>query len=122
MPGDPPGVKLTKTPEVVLTAVRAALDLTGDRADAAEMKYHEDSGLLIIHGNNEQVGAVSQTLHEMELDVRNRRDAARSNMAPGVDIVEPADPWLRSSEVMMGRQPAGSGPDAGRGGAGKDAS
>ncbi len=104
MPGDPPGVRLTKTPEVVLTAVRAALDLTGDRGgEAAEMKFHEDSGLLIIHGNNEQVGSVSQTLSEMETDVRKRRDAARSNMAPGVDIVE-LQTQVKKLEVMMGQR------------------
>jgi hypothetical protein len=86
LPGDPPGVPLTKPPEVVLTAVKASLDLLGDRAAQPDMKFHEDSGLLIIHGTGEQIGAVSQALSQMRDDVRRRRDAARASMQPHADL------------------------------------
>jgi hypothetical protein len=89
LPGDPPGVALTKSPEIVLTAVRAALDLAGNQGgDPPEMKFHEDSGLLIVHGNNEQIGAVMQTLDQMKDDIRRRRDAAKLSMQPRVDVDE----------------------------------
>jgi hypothetical protein len=102
MPGDPPGAKLTKSPEVVLTAVRAALDLVGDQGDAPAMKFHEDSGLLIIHGQPDHVGAVDQALEQMRDDLRRRRQAARENPGPRVDV-DGLRTEVRRSEVKMGQ-------------------
>lgn len=99
IPGDPPGVPLTKPAEVVLTAVRAALDLTDDHAAPPEMKYHEDSGLLIIRGNGDQMGAVTQTLQQMRDDIRRRRDAARLAIQPRVDVGQ-LKAEIQKAEIM----------------------
>jgi hypothetical protein len=84
LPGDPAGVQLVKPPEVVLTAVKAALDLMGDRGNP-DMKFHEDSGLLIIHGNAEQTNAVRQALDQIRDDIGRRRSAAKATATPQVD-------------------------------------
>jgi hypothetical protein len=100
MPGDPPGVALTKSPEVVLTAVKAALDLSGDKGEPPEMKFHEDSGLLIVHGTNDQVGAVMQTLEQMRQDVNRRREAAKLNVRPRADV-DALRSEFRKAQVMQ---------------------
>jgi hypothetical protein len=100
LPGDPPGAPLTKPPEVVLTAVRAALDLLADRSPQPEMKFHEDSGLLIIHGTMEQIAAVHQALDQMREDVKRRREAVKASMGPRADLGQwKAD--LQKAEVAV---------------------
>lgn len=77
-PGEPAGFTLVERPEVVLSAVEAALAM-GDRDGASkpEVRYHQDSGLLIVRAGPSQMRAIQQAVSEISADVKRRRDAAR---------------------------------------------
>ncbi len=80
MPGDPLGQSLTVGPDVVLTAARTAM--MSDNGDAPDLKYHADSGLLIIRGGEGQINAAKSVLDRMRSDLMNRRAAAREADRP----------------------------------------
>lgn len=68
--------------EVVLTAVDAAVGLMGD-GPRATVKYHSDSGLLLVLGTVEQVYVVEQVVDQIRNDVRSRPAAALAKPAAG---------------------------------------
>jgi hypothetical protein len=77
-PGDVPGVDIVEKPEVVLAAVEAALSL-GERPDEGtpQVKFHKDSGLLIVRAGPTQMRAMIDAVESIRKDVSRRRDAAR---------------------------------------------
>lgn len=50
-------------PEEALSAVKAALDLAGE---GAEVKFHQDTTLLIVNGTGPQIDAVDQVVDRLE--------------------------------------------------------
>jgi hypothetical protein len=56
-------------PETVLTAIDTALGLQGAE-EAASIKLHPESGLLVVRGDPTQIDAVEQVLTTMERDFR----------------------------------------------------
>ncbi|HYE62249.1 MAG TPA: hypothetical protein VD997_09650 [Phycisphaerales bacterium] len=87
LPGDPPNARFTVEPDVVITAVRTALQADGD-AESAEMKFHADSGLLIVRGSIPQIQAASSVIDRMQNDMRSRRKAMKDAMAGQVNLDE----------------------------------
>ena len=60
-PGDPSSIKLVHEPEVVLTAIKTALELAGQEHDPDfELKFHPDSGMLIVRASPRQLNAAKQ--------------------------------------------------------------
>ena len=61
-------------PETVLTAIDTALGLQKEDggAEAASLKLHAESGLLVVHGDPAQIDAVEQVLSTMEKDLRSQ--------------------------------------------------
>jgi len=68
--------------EILLTAVEAALNLAARGEDGPELRYHEESGLLIVKGQQDQVQTVRMLLDAIRTDAHMRwataRDIARS--------------------------------------------
>jgi len=64
--------------EVVLGAVKQAVEIAAERAPGqagAELKYHKESGLLIVRGGPEALDAVRQVLGKLERDTELRHEA-----------------------------------------------
>lgn len=64
------------TPETILTSVEAALTLADIGGSPPELKFHQDSGLLIVRGSPQQLELVRGVLRELRNQV-NQRTAAR---------------------------------------------
>lgn len=75
LPGDPPEVVVPA--ETVLTAVETALDVAGSGDDKAVMRYHPESGLIILAGPEDALSAAQDVVRQIDSDVRQRRDRAR---------------------------------------------
>lgn len=59
--------------QVVLTAVQTALGLGQERNEPEpQIKYHEDSGLLLVRGTGQQVSLVGQVVRRMISDQEQR--------------------------------------------------
>jgi hypothetical protein len=76
--------------DVLLTAVEAALgigagdeeaDGEGGSGAPAQVRFHEESGLLIVRGTGEQISLVSSLLGELRKDVVSRWSTARQDAA-----------------------------------------
>ncbi|MCI0353370.1 MAG: hypothetical protein L0Y44_10850 [Phycisphaerales bacterium] len=50
----------------VLTAVQTALELLPDDLEPAKIKFHEATGLLIVHGHPEQVRSVKNVISQLQ--------------------------------------------------------
>ncbi len=62
---------------VALTAIQTGLALRDpENPDAAELKFHPDSGLLFVRGTRDEVQLVSQIVSRLRDDATSRRDAA----------------------------------------------
>lgn len=61
-------------PETVLTAIDTALGLQGAK-EAASIKLHAESGLLVVYGAPAQIDVVEQVLTTMERDIRSKAAA-----------------------------------------------
>lgn len=104
-PGDPPGVLLVQKPETVLTAIRSAIELSGgDGSSAPEIKYHQDSGLLIVRGTAEQTGLISQALDTLASDVRQRRSAALQMGVSGNSVADMRAQMDKAALMAMKQQ------------------
>jgi hypothetical protein len=68
-----------RSPDTVLSAVELALQM-GARTDddPADVKFHADSGLLIINASREEVGSVAELLQRMRDDVMREQGVAQS--------------------------------------------
>lgn len=79
LPGELPGEKQTSTPDIVLTAIRTAL--TTIEGNAADIKFHPDSGLVIVHGSQEQIVTAKNVVDRMTGDVARRRSRGSKTSA-----------------------------------------
>jgi hypothetical protein len=73
----------TVTSKDLLTAVEASLEMIKDGSPPAQVRFHEETGLLIIRGTQEQVSAVNQIvnqIHEKVERVQMSDRAAHSSM------------------------------------------
>jgi hypothetical protein len=86
LPSDTQQSGVTVEPDVVLTAVRTALE--SGNGDQAELKYHADSGLLIVRGAPDQLAAASSVLDRMQTDMRMRRKSLKDAAVGQANIEE----------------------------------
>lgn len=70
-PGDAKDKPIALPVETVLSAVESGVQMSG--GDAADLKYHRDSRLLLVNGTPAQTGVVSQVLQNLEQDQRQAR-------------------------------------------------
>ena len=75
-PADEPGARALPI-DTVLTAVQQTLALAGG-APEPDIKFHEDSSLLLIHAAPDQVSAVSELIEQMRDDLRKQRSFEHS--------------------------------------------
>lgn len=74
MPEDPSGVRVTMTPQTVLSAVQSAAEVGDDAVlEPAVIKYHEESSLLFIRGTDGQLKTVRSAISLLTSDVNRRR-------------------------------------------------
>jgi hypothetical protein len=86
LPSDSPHGRVTVEADVVLTAVRTAVESTN--GDQAELKYHADSGLLIVRGTPDQLRTAESVLERMQTDVRMRRKSLKEASVGMVNVEE----------------------------------
>jgi hypothetical protein len=86
LPSDTQQSRVTVEPDVVLTAVRTALE--SSQGEQAELKYHADSGLLIVRGAPDQLAAASSVLDRMQTDMRMRRKSLKDAAVGQANIDE----------------------------------
>jgi hypothetical protein len=83
---DPP-TPGTPTPETVLSAVDLALRMAGTSADEPPaLKFHPESGLLILDAPPQQVGAIESLLSRMRNDVFRQRDQVQDAARQRLDF------------------------------------
>ncbi|MBX3359339.1 MAG: hypothetical protein KF745_13040 [Phycisphaeraceae bacterium] len=70
--GAGPGVPI----ESVLTAIDAAAQLAGAEAEQPQIRYHKDSGVLIVRALPQQLTTIKSILQTMQGDIVDRRVAA----------------------------------------------
>jgi hypothetical protein len=75
LPGDPPEIVLPA--ETVLTAIETVLGIASADGAATEIRYHPESGLLMLAGPVNSLNAAEQVLDRIFTDVEQRRDRAR---------------------------------------------
>jgi hypothetical protein len=75
LPGDPPEVVVNA--ETILTALETAIAIAGDEGVTSEMKYHPESGLLILAGTGNSLSAADRVVKQIWEDVQQRRLRAR---------------------------------------------
>jgi len=87
--GDPLGASVAERAETVLTAVQTALDIApNESGQPAELKFHRDSGLLIVRGTRSQIAAVEESMHRMQADVDRRRATTKAAAVPEEALIE----------------------------------
>lgn len=75
-------------PQTLLTAIQSALAETPDvTTPPAEVKFHPESGLIIIRGSGAELDAVSQVLNEVRTAAKNEQAADRIAAARKLDTV-----------------------------------
>ncbi|GJQ31097.1 MAG: hypothetical protein HBSAPP03_29810 [Phycisphaerae bacterium] len=91
--------------ETVLTAVQAALELSA-AADASppELKYHQDSGLLIVRGSNRQRSAVAESIAAMKKDLERRRRDQREHAVAPEELIERKMMLAQAEAELAARQ------------------
>lgn len=88
---------LALPPESILTAVQAALELVADDGVIpATVRFHESSGLLLVHGTTLQVETASDVVNQMERDLESLRRRARAGLPNLSTLLSPADPAQRN--------------------------
>ena len=65
----------------VLTAVETAIDLLEGSYQAAEVRFHEATGLLIASGQDQQLEAIDRVVDGLHRSVDERREATREQDA-----------------------------------------
>ena len=75
LPGDPPEIVIPA--ETVLTAVETVIAIADPEGSATEIRFHPESGLLMLAGPSKALVAAQQVLVQIAQDVDQRRDRAR---------------------------------------------
>jgi hypothetical protein len=100
-PGDPPGAGAVLAPDVVLSAVEAAITLGGNEGEGKpEVKFHKDSGLLIVRAGPTTLRAVVSAVETMRKDVLKRREQASTRYVSPEALAE-ARAQVKRSRVAM---------------------
>ncbi len=76
-PRDNEGDPITMSAETILTAIDTGLEVASGQTEKAQIRYHEDSGLLFVRGTWAQNNLIESILENMNRDVRVRREANR---------------------------------------------
>lgn len=72
LPDDSAGV--TIKPETILSAIESAVAISGEReAEAATIRFHEESGMLLVRGTHQQVFAIDRILRLLKGEFERRR-------------------------------------------------
>lgn len=80
-PGEDPAVVMDA--ETVLTAVQAALDMADADDRPAELKFHQDSGLLIVQGDEWELETADRVVRLLAEDIHERRAYVRQVTSSG---------------------------------------
>jgi hypothetical protein len=94
----------TEGPDTVLSAVELALQMGEPSKEPAEVKFHADSGLLIINASRDEVSSVDELLHRMRDDVMRERGMAESAARRRLDdelSVNIAEAKLQTCEARL---------------------
>ncbi len=75
LPGDPPEVVVPA--ETILTAIETAISVAGDENVTSEIKFHPESGLIILAGTGNALGAADRVVQQIWSDLEERRGRAR---------------------------------------------
>lgn len=101
-PNDPRGVSVHESPEVVLAAVEATLAMTDEATEGKpELKFHKDSGLLIVRAGPRTLAAISSVVDSIRRDVTRRRDSVRLSM-PSPAALAQAKAQMAKAQVILG--------------------
>lgn len=73
-------------PDTLLTAVQVALEQLKSEEAPAEVKFHAESGLLIVRGNSAALDAISQVVKELGDSVRDGMEAGRREAMRKIEI------------------------------------
>lgn len=82
----------------VLSALEAAIEVEG--GPTPEVRFHSDSGLVIVGGTIEQLEAVSEVLDRLRDDTRQRRGEAMAQAEKHAEAMH----RVRMSELEVARQ------------------
>lgn len=76
LPGEPPELAVAR--EAVLTAVEAALTTAAGEADPS-VRFHEDTGLVILHAPPDALSAAQGAINAISADLSRRRELIRAH-------------------------------------------
>lgn len=76
---DVSGSDRTVKAETVLTAAEAALGIANHPGEPAKIRYHADSGLLIVAGSPAQLSIVQQVVSRIQTDIGQQRNQIGHN-------------------------------------------
>ncbi|MCE7973940.1 MAG: hypothetical protein DYG92_06370 [Leptolyngbya sp. PLA1] len=104
-PNDPRGVSVHESPEVVLAAVEATLAMTDEATEGKpELKFHKDSGLLIVRAGPRTLAAISSVVESIRRDVTRRRDSVRLSMPSPAALAQAKAQVARAQVVFASRE------------------
>jgi len=76
LPGEPQELAMPR--EAVLTAIEAAPTTTAAEADPS-VRFHEDTGLVILHAPPDALSAAQSAIHAISADLSRRREMIRAH-------------------------------------------
>jgi len=101
LPGDPPEAIIPA--ETVLTAIETALSVSDDQAAKPEVRYHAESGLLILSGPQQTLRTATDVIDVLTNNVRERRDRARDILGEqGLANPDALEEELSDAQVKAG--------------------
>lgn len=73
-PMDPESVQIALRPETVLSAMENAAEISkGSSSSPAQIRFHEDSGLVFVRGTKAEIATVRETVNNLHSDIDRRR-------------------------------------------------
>lgn len=104
-PNDPRGAGVHESPEVVLAAVEATLAMTDERTEGKpELKFHKDSGLLIVRAGPRTLAAISSVVDSIRRDVTRRRDSVRLSMPSPAALAQAKAQMAKAQVIFTSRE------------------
>lgn len=68
-------------PEVILSAIEGIAQIERDDIEPALIKFHKDSGMLLIRGTQQQISAIEEVVDRLGSSVRRERSVSASDHA-----------------------------------------
>jgi len=119
--GNPPGVQQTTVISMAdllgenlkssdaLTAIQTALGLIASGGEPAQIKFHEETGLLICRGSPEQIENIEQVIRQLReragtLDMRAQSAKAEQQQAEAMHLAADRDSKARAENEALSRQ------------------